>query len=191
MGQKFAAYDGSGNITAFYDSADSPVPPEVSDVIQLTQAQWQAAISTAGCTVADGALVLPAPPTAAQQLAAAKVAQLDEITSACQRTIVGGFMSSALGAQHAYPAQTIDQQNLSASVLASLMPNLPSDWTTPFWCADASGNWTYAAHTAAQIQQVGQEGKAAIIAAIQKKADLAAKIGAATTIPAVQAINWS
>lgn len=124
-------------------------------------------------------------------LGQAQAAQITSVTSACQAAIVAGFSSAALGSAHTYPAQVIDQQNLSASVLSSMMPNLPPDWTTPFWCEDAGGNWAYVSHTAAQIQQVGQDGKAAIIAAVQKKAALVAQINAATTVATVQTINWS
>lgn len=132
---------------------------------------------------------IPAP-TAAQLLAVAQAAQISTLSAACQATIVSGFSSSALGVAHTYPAQMSDQQNLSASVLASLLPNLPAGWTTPFWCADGSGVWSYANHTAAQIQQVGRDAKAAIVAAIQKKAGLVAQVNAATSAAAVQAIGW-
>ncbi|WP_322076416.1 DUF4376 domain-containing protein [Burkholderia cepacia] len=190
MRQKFAAYDSTGKITAFYDSIDSPVPANVENVIELTDTEWQACISTPGYTVEAGVLVAPPVPTAAQQLADAQSSQIALINAACQAQIVAGFTSSALGAPHTYPSQLTDQQNLSASVLASVMPNLPSDWTTPFWCADATENWAYVAHTAAQIQQVGQDGKSAILSAIETKATLAAEISAARTISAVQAITW-
>ena len=73
MGQKFAAYNASGAITAFYDSIDSPVPSGVI-AIEITDAQWQECLATPGYTVANGDLVAPAAPTAAelaaQQLAA-------------------------------------------------------------------------------------------------------------------------
>ncbi|WP_431207520.1 hypothetical protein [Burkholderia cepacia] len=190
MHQKYAAYDSTGKIVAYYDSIDSPVPAGVENVIELTEEQWQAGISTTGYTVVDGVLVTPPEPTAAQELAAAQAAQIAVINAACQAQIVAGFTSSALGAPHTYPSQLTDQQNLSASVLASVMPNLSSDWSTPFWCADAAGEWAYALHTATQIQQVGQDGKSAILAAIEKKASLASEINSARTISAVQAITW-
>jgi len=138
--------------------------------------------------VAAGNTASPAP---ALTLAQAQAAQISTVTAACAAAIVAGFASSALGAEHSYPSQMTDQQNLSASVLASLLPNLPTGWTTPFWCADTNGNWSYASHTAAQIQQAGQDGKAAIVAAIQKKEGLVAQINAAATVTAVQAINWN
>lgn len=190
MGQKFAAYDAQGNIIAYYDSEDSPVPAGVANTVVISDEQWQTCISTPGYKVVSGALAPPPVPTAAQLLAQARAAQIASVTSACQTAILAGFASLALGAAHTYPAQITDQQNLSASVLASLLPALPTGWTTPFWCADASGNWSYASHTADQIQQVGRDGKAAIIAAIQKKAAIVAQINAATTIATVQAITW-
>lgn len=74
MGQKYAAYDAIGSITAYYDSIDSPVPAGVN-VIQITGAQWKTCISSQGWTVSSGTLVAPAPLTtaqlAAQQAAAA------------------------------------------------------------------------------------------------------------------------
>lgn len=72
MSQKFAAFDAQGNITAFYDNIDSPVPIGVN-AIQITDAQWQTCISTPGFTVKSGALVAPSPPTATQ-IAAQKAA---------------------------------------------------------------------------------------------------------------------
>jgi hypothetical protein len=96
----------------------------------------------------------------------------------------------ALGAAYTYPAKDTDQQNLASSVLASLMPANATGWTTPFWCADANGNWAFVNHTVAQIQQVGIDGKTAILSAMGKNATLAAQVMAATTLEAVQAITW-
>lgn len=127
------------------------------------------------------------PPLTLAQAQAAKVA---ELSAACQAQIYAGFQSSALGAAHTYPAKDKDQTNLAGSVVASLLPSLPANWTTPFWCADANGTWAFVAHTAAQIQQVGADGKAAIITALEKNAGLAAQVMAATSIAAVQAIVW-
>jgi hypothetical protein len=129
--------------------------------------------------------------SAAANLDAEKDAQKAVVSQSCQDAILAGFTSSALGSAHSYPAKFTDQQNLNASVTASLLPGVDANWTTPFWCADAEGNWSYAAHTAAQIQQAGSDGKAAILTCLTKNQQLAAQIDAATTIPAVQAITWS
>jgi hypothetical protein len=62
MGQKFAAYNSAGNIIAFYDSEDSPVPVGET-VIEISDADWQSCINTQGYTVANGVLVSPPTPT--------------------------------------------------------------------------------------------------------------------------------
>lgn len=120
----------------------------------------------------------------------AQAHQLDVLADACQAQIVSGFRSSALGAEHAYPAKLTDQVNLSASVIDSIVPGLPSEWTTPFWCAGADGVWRYEAHTASQIQQVGRDAKAAILAALERKAALETQVQAATTVEQVEAVTW-
>lgn len=177
----------------FYDTAinGDNIP---ADAVDITADQHQALLSAQSngkvITADANGNPIAVDPASLLTLAQAQAAQIVAVTNACQAAIFGGFTSSALGAPHIYPAQIIDQQNLSASVLASMMPGVSADWTTPFWCEDSSGNWSYALHTAAQIQAVGQDGKAAIIASIQKKAGLVAKIEAATTIAAVQAITW-
>lgn len=191
MGQKFAAYSAQGAITAFYDSVDSPVPDGVVNVMELTDEQWRTCINEQGKWYAPGGVLTTMPaPTSAQQLASAQAAQLASLSASCAAAIVGGFTSTALGSVYTYPSKPTDQQNLSASVLASLMPDLPANWQTPFWCEDATGKWAFVNHTAAQIQQVGQDGKAAILDCMAKNATLSAEVMAAATVGAVQAITW-
>lgn len=189
MGQKSAAYDAQGAITAFYDSIDS-APPSGATTLSITDAQWQECLAMPGWTVANGALVAPPVPTTAQLLAQAQTAQIASLSRACAAAIVAGFTSSALGSAHTYPSGLPDQTNLTANVLGSLLPGLPSTWTTPQLCCDANGVWAYVAHSAAQIQQVGSDGKAAILGYLAKKANLQAEVEAATTISAVQSIVW-
>ncbi|UOB56573.1 phage tail assembly chaperone [Burkholderia pyrrocinia] len=43
MGQKFAAFDVQGNITAFYDFIDSP-PPADAKVVEISDDEWRAAV---------------------------------------------------------------------------------------------------------------------------------------------------
>lgn len=152
-----------------------------------------AVLAGAGCVIgsayANGAFTLPVPPV--PTLAEAQAAQIATLDAACQAAIYKGFTSSALGATYTYPASDTDQRNLIASVTASLLPNLPSTWTAPFWCADSSGNWAMREHTAAQIQKAGSDGQTAITALRLQNASLAAQVAAATTVAAVQAIVWT
>lgn len=129
-------------------------------------------------------------PTDADQLVDIKTCKLAELETACAAQIAAGFTSSALGERFSYPAKPTDQSNLQASVLASILPGVDESWTTPFWCADAGGKWAYQAHTAAQIQQVGVDGKNAINAAIAQKIVLEQQVEAAKTAAEVAAIIW-
>ena len=66
MGQKYASYNSSGAVIAYYDSLDSP-PPATATVIEITDTEWQAALASPyPVTVANGALVIPTGPTLAQ-----------------------------------------------------------------------------------------------------------------------------
>jgi hypothetical protein len=120
----------------------------------------------------------------------AKATQLMLIGTACQNVIVGGFSSSALGTAYVYPSTIVDQQNLSANVLSSLMPGLASTWTTLQLCQSATGVWDYVAHSASQIQQVGIDIKSAILTCLTKRQNLQNQINAALTVQAVQVITW-
>lgn len=170
----------------FYDSRVHAEIP--ADSVEISAAERLALLSAGKQIVGDESS--GAPMLASQSLEQRQADKIAEINAACQSAICLGFDSGALGATHAYPAKILDQQNLSASVLASLMPELPADWTTPFLCADAAGVWDFRAHTASQIQRAGQDGKAAILAAIAKNKMLADQVMAATTAEQVSAIAW-
>lgn len=125
--------------------------------------------------------------------------KIAELSAACRAQIVSGYDSTALGTIHHYPAQDQDQANMVASVTASMVPGLPADWVTPFWCADGTGTWAFRPHTAAQIQQAGIDGKAAITVALERNAMLSAQVQAiaadagmtdADKIAAISGVVW-
>ena len=191
MSKYYVVYDSTGAVVTRYDSdinADLIAnPPAGLSLLEVPDKATMLQTREPGWTVKTGALVSP---TAAQLLAQAQAAQIAIITQACAAAITSGFISSALGSAHTYPSGLTDQANLAANVLSSLLPGLPSTWTTPQLCQDANGVWAYVAHTAAQIQQVGSDGKAAILGYLTKKASLQAEIEAATTVASVNAIVW-
>lgn len=164
--------DGKGGVWAFEadGSQDKFIPV---GLVLITEAQALAILN-------------PAP-----TLAQAQAAQIGLISAACGAAMIAGLSSSALGSAHSYPTKQNDQLNLSSSVLASLMPNNPTGWTTQLWCADVNSNWAFVAHSASQVQQVGQDIKALITAMIVKNTTLAGQVIAATTVSAVQLIAWS
>ena len=143
-------------------------------------------INGVSTTVADDDPRLPPTPTFAE----VQAAQITTLSAACATEIVGGYQSSALGSVHTYPAKPTDQINMLGSVTASLLPGLSTGWTTPFWCADDKGAWSFQMHTAAQIQQAGADGKTAVATSQTKLATLSAEVMAATTADAVNAIVW-
>ncbi len=159
-----------------------PLPANCIPCTQTQAETWQTLEFVGG--------VLQAIP-AAMLLSQAQAAQKVLLRASCVSAIVSGFVSSALGSAYTYPSTLTDQHNLSSSVVASLLPNLPSTWTTPFWCQDSAGTWAMVQHTAAQIQQVGLDEKAWIVSCQEKLAGLNAQIAAAQTVSGVQAITFS
>lgn len=132
----------------------------------------------------------------ADRLAIAKAVKAAELTAACAAAITAGYVSEALGTAHDYPNKATDQSNMAASVLASLMPGLADDWTTPFWCADEAGVWAMRPHSAAQIRQVGADGKAHVLACQARlsgedgQGGLLKDVADATSVAAVNEITW-
>lgn len=126
-------------------------------------------------------------------LDAAKARKLAALEYTCSQVICRGFMSSALGEVYRYPAKQQDQANLAASVLDSIVPGLAEGWTTPFWCADGD-SWAWRLHDATQIQQVGRDAKASVLAAQAINEGLALQVAAVEdgegAVAAVNAINW-
>lgn len=105
--------------------------------------------------------------------------------------VQSGFVSSALGAPYTYPSTSQDQANLSSSVVASLMPSLPANWSTLFKCTSAAGATSLRAHNVAQIQQVGQDGMAWVEKCIYQLNVLESQIAQAGTPEAVALIVWT
>jgi hypothetical protein len=136
---------------------------------------------TGGAVVAD----------LSRSLQTAKDRRIAVLKDACRAQIAAGFQSDALGVAHLYPAKDLDQTNLVGSVVASLIAGADTAWVTPFWCADAAGVWAFEMHTAGQIQQVGIDSKASILAALSKNEALASTVASATSISDVEAVKWN
>jgi hypothetical protein len=108
-----------------------------------------------------------------------------------QAAMLAGYTSSALGNPHTYPSSILDQQNMTVSVLSSLLPNLDPAWTTLYLCADNDTSvWDFYPHTATQIQQAGSDGKNAITTMRMRLAQLVGEVAAAQDIETVQQITW-
>ncbi|MDN3238075.1 hypothetical protein [Pseudomonas sp. WAC2] len=177
----------------FFDSDLTSRASLPADAVEISTTLRDALIAAQSAgKVIDFSQVPPVAVDPASQLSLAdvKAQKLAELENACSARIAAGFVSTALGKTYTYPAKPTDQSNLQASVLASILPGVDENWTTPFWCADAGGKWAYQAHTAAQIQQVGVDGKNAINAAIAQKIVLEQQVEATKTAIEVAAITW-
>ena len=139
-----------------------------------------------GWSYSAGVFSPPAPPS----LAAVSSAQLTSLNKACEAQILAGFSSTALGAAYTYPSNTTDQLNLSGTIQRSMLPGVLATDLFPFTCADAAGVWAFRPHTPAQIQQVGKDAYAAILAARVKNKTLQDQVAAATSITQVQGVIW-
>lgn len=131
-----------------------------------------------------------APVAAAPTLDAVKAARIETLRAACEATITGGFKSTALGDAHTYPSDIKAQINLMGSVTDSIMPDLPTSWTTPFWVCDAAQVWAWKMHNAGQIQQAGRDGKAHVVQCQSTLAALSDAVSIAETQEDVEAIAW-
>lgn len=133
---------------------------------------------------------------AAGDLWFAKSQKMELLNASCADAITGGFSSSALGSANTYPSKEdsasgqFDQTNLLHAVSTSLIPGLPGGWTTPLWCENSSNVWSFAPHTAAQVQQVMEDFLTAKSSYQSHLATLSAEVTAATTVDEVNAINW-
>lgn len=182
MGQKYAAYNAQGAITAFYDSIDSPVPTGV-DTVELTEFEWLACVCAPGqWHIVDGALAQVPPPTDAQLLATAQAAKISTLTAACGASIVSGFSSTALGSAYNYPSTLTDQANQTTLAQCASGGML--------WCA-AGGVWSFKQHSQAQVQAVVSSFSAWLNKCQQQLVALTSQVSAATTVSAVESIAWT
>ncbi|MFG1461713.1 hypothetical protein V5F77_02355 [Xanthobacter sp. DSM 24535] len=161
-------------------------PDSLPDIAGLVQVPADVSPTIGWAWSAEDGFMAPEIP-----LADLKAAKVSDLSAACAATIVEGFVSSALGAPHTYPSSTTDQINLMGSVTASLLPDPVPDWSTPFWCADhVDGAWVFRPHSAEQIQTVGADGKAHVVACQTQLDGLTRDVVAAITAEAVAAIDW-
>lgn len=135
----------------------------------------------------DGKEFTPPPGPSLEAVAAA---QLAAINAACRAAIEGGFVSTALGDPHAYPAKEHDQLNLIGQHARAVATDQPQ----VFWCVDATGAGAYRPHTAAQLAQVMQDGGAhketQLLRAATLKAQVEGIVAAGGAAEDVAAISW-
>lgn len=189
------AYIKDGAVVAQSEVADTadgvgpPPPSTVDDYYDLVSIVQSLPIRPSGNQQGVELLWNDGNPTwnDTRTLAELRAAKVTELQSACGIHIIGGFTSSAIGTAHMYPSALMDQHNLNGLVTRSLYA--PAGWTDKFWCADPSGIWARREHTAAQLQQVGDEAIARITAA-QAKCDTLIAQAMTATADQLSPITW-
>ena len=141
-------------------------------------------------TLEDGVIVFSPPEEVAPTIDDIRSSHIETLRAACETAIISGFKSNALGNTHTYPSDIKAQINLMGSVTDSIMPNLPANWTTPFWVCNSMGVWNWEMHDAAQIQQAGRDGKAHVVSCQVLLAELTATVLTTATAEAVASIIW-
>jgi hypothetical protein len=174
---KYAEYDLSGNIIAFYDDTiHSSIP---GSTIQITDNQWQDCLANPGKNIVSGGLLTLAPSSALLQIAKRK--KLGQLNQAYSTALTTDFSSNALGAAHTYAADTLSQTLLNNLITAGNTANYPY--------IDGSV-YTSASHTLAELQQVLDDLITAQQAAISNYSTKVAAVNAAATVNDVNAITW-
>lgn len=177
---KFAYYDSTilpnDQVIGWIDSDIEKNIPPAADLLELTDAQWQARASDIFYVV-SGILT-----GSKNILSIVQATQLQILSSACATQILSGFSSSALSAAYTYASTDVDQRNIVQSA-QSTKGGLLS-------CQNATGVWQRVAHSQAQAQNVLEDFVAFRDAARTMLGTLAAQVNAATSVEQVQALVW-
>ncbi|HAU77758.1 MAG TPA: hypothetical protein DCW88_20210 [Agrobacterium sp.] len=181
----FAVLNASGVVCALKET-DDPIA-DVFTVVAV-DSKFPPAVGDVGIRGQNGKWTFSSPHLT--DVSVVKAARVEVLRLACEATITGGFKSNALGNTHFYPSDIKAQINLMGSVTDSIMPNLPTNWTTPFWVCDEAGVWAWKMHNAGQIQQAGRDGKAHVVRCQTLLGELTVSVLAATTAEAVTTIVW-
>ena len=183
MGQKYASYNSSGAVIAYYDSKDSP-PPKTATVLAITDAQWQAALSSQyPVTVENDALVIPTGPTLAQ----AQATQVARLRGGYANANAANIsFTNAAGVTDTYqcdPASIGTLQNCLSGFRASA--SVPTGF---YWRSATNQNNAFTYTDLVNLAQAITDRGFANFAQLQA---LIAQIMAATTISDVEAVVWS
>ena len=186
MGQKYASYNASGAVIAYYDSIDSP-PPATASVLAITDAQWQAALACQypPVLVQNGALVIPTGPTLAQAQAT-QVALLRGGYATANAVNIS--FTDAAGVTDTYqcdPASIQALQNcLSGFRAAAAVPTAPVGF---YWRSATNNNNPF---TYGDLEKLAQAITTRNFAYYNQLQTLIAKVKAAKKVSAAQAVVW-
>lgn len=117
------------------------------------------------------------------QLEKEKNIKLIEINKSCTIAITSGYLSLALGVEHMYQSEEIDQINLMGAKVRGT--------SAPIKCSlDGGKTWNYEIHNEEQILKVYNDGAFLIEKNLLKANDIKRQLSDAKTIEDVNNIEW-
>ena len=120
-----------------------------------------------------------------------KTKKIQELSDTCERAIISGFESSAVGEPHIYDSEAVDQINLIGAVMSTApTPAEPMGYSIYYACRDvASGVKEYHEHTHFQLRQVLADGAQVKLTQLQTFHMKRLAVMTATSVYQVEAIE--
>lgn len=118
-----------------------------------------------------------------------------ELSNKCELVVTQGFTSSALGYDHVYDSEVVDQVNIIGSVTAtSPTPDYPQGMPIPYAVRPIENGVVqpkiYKVHTHIQLRQALADGAIFKLGCLQHFNQLRDFIYTLTTKEEVEAVNW-
>lgn len=119
-----------------------------------------------------------------------KEEKLTSINTECNKAIISGFKSSALGSNYFYYSTIEEQSTLTSIITLGIDSNFKCQKINIVDNVEVKGNRVQVPHTLAQLKQVLADGAIHIKTQIDKKDLLEIQINAATTVDELDRIVW-
>ncbi len=122
----------------------------------------------------------------------AKERKIEELSMECERSIISGFLSAALGSTYVYDSEEVDQVNLLGAVTSSAPTQTePTGYAIYYACRNVeTGVKSYHEHSYAQLRQVLADGSLFKLFYLQKFHEKRVLVQNCLTVDEVDLINW-
>lgn len=119
-----------------------------------------------------------------------KEKKIDDINKSCDKAIVSGFTSEALGSKHFYYSTLEEQSTLNSLINLGVDNQFKAQKITLVDQVETKENRIAYSHTIQQLRSILADGFTHIASQVAKKDILETQINNATTIDEVEAISW-
>lgn len=115
-----------------------------------------------------------------------------DLSNSCEKAIIGGFISNALGDEHLYDSEEVDQINLIGAVASTgPTPEFPNGYSIYYATRDISTNIkSYIEHSYAQLRKVMDDGAQFKLNHLQRFHLLRTQVEVAVDEEQINAIIW-